>query len=83
MNETFCILIRVSLKFVPKGPIDIKAAMVQVMVWRRIGDTPLTEAMLTPPTDAYMQHWGGGVVKLTLSFQGKNIEMVGSNVMLW
>ena len=23
VNETFCILVKISLKFVPKGPIDI------------------------------------------------------------
>ena len=28
LNETFCILIEISLKFVPKGPIDIKPALV-------------------------------------------------------
>ena len=38
MDEKFCILIRIALKF-PKGPIDIKWALVQVMVWRRIGPT--------------------------------------------
>ena len=34
MNEKFCISIRVSLKFVPKGPTDNKSAMVQVMANR-------------------------------------------------
>ena len=34
MNETFCILIRISLKFVPKVRIDNKSALVQLMVWR-------------------------------------------------
>ena len=28
MNENFCILIPISLKFVPKGPIDNKSALV-------------------------------------------------------
>ena len=37
MNEKFCILIRISLKFVPKGLIDNKSALVQVMAWRRTG----------------------------------------------
>ena len=31
MDEKFCISIRISLKFVPKCPIDNKAALVQVM----------------------------------------------------
>ena len=38
MNEKFCISIRISLKFVPKGLIDIKSASVQVMAWRLTGD---------------------------------------------
>ena len=54
MNEKVCILIRISLKFVPKGPIDNKSMLVQVMAWRRIGDKPLSEPMLTQFTDAYM-----------------------------
>ena len=33
LNETFCILIGISLKFVHKGPIDIKWALVQAMAW--------------------------------------------------
>ena len=33
MNEKLRILIRVSLKFVPKGPINNKSALVQVMAW--------------------------------------------------
>ena len=53
LSEKFCILIRISLKFVPKSPIDNKQALVQVMAWRRIGDKPLSESILTPFTDAY------------------------------
>ena len=56
LNEKFCILIRISLKFLPKGPIDNKQALVQVMAWHWIGDNPLSEPMLTQFTDAYMQH---------------------------
>ena len=47
MNEKLRILIKVSLKFVPKGPIDNKSALVQVMAWRRRGDKPLPGPMLT------------------------------------
>ena len=35
-NENICILIRISLKFVPMGPIDNTWALVHVMGWRRI-----------------------------------------------
>ena len=34
-------------KFVPKYPIDNKSALVQVVAWRRTGDKPLPELMLT------------------------------------
>ena len=56
MNEKFCILIQISLKFVPKGPIDNKSALIQVMAWRRTGDKPLPEPMLNQFTDVYMQY---------------------------
>ena len=56
MNETFCISIRVSLKFVPHGLIDNKSALVQVMAWRRTGDKPLPEPVLTQFTDACIRH---------------------------
>ena len=56
--EKFCILIKISLKFVLKGPIDNNPALVQILAWRRIGDKPLFEPMLTQITDAYMRHLG-------------------------
>ena len=56
LNENDIIPIQISLKFLPRSPIDIKLALVQVMAWRRIGDKPLSEPMLTRFTDAYMRH---------------------------
>ena len=56
VNEKFCLLITISLKFVPKGPIDNNPALVEIMVWRRIGDKPLSEPMLIPITGVYMRH---------------------------
>ena len=58
LNENDRIMMRFSLKFVPRSPIDNKPALVQVMTWRRKGDKPLPESMLTQFTDAYMQHVG-------------------------
>ena len=55
LNENVRILIKISLKFVPKGPIDNKSALVREMAWRQVGDKPLSEAILTRFTDAYMQ----------------------------
>ena len=31
----------ISLKFIPKGPIDYKLALVQVVAWHRTGEKPL------------------------------------------
>ena len=56
MNEKFCLLVQISQKFVPNGPIDDNQALAQIMAWRRIGDKPLSEPMLTQFTDTYMRH---------------------------
>ena len=45
-NENWCILIKFSLKYVRKGPIDNNRALVQIMAWRRSGDKPLSESMM-------------------------------------
>ena len=55
LNENDVILIQISLKFVPRSPVDNKPALVQVMAWRQTGDKPLPELMMTKFTDAYMQ----------------------------
>ena len=47
MNDMFYVLIGISLKFVPNGPVDNKPALVEVMAWHRPGDKPLPESMLT------------------------------------
>ena len=46
LNENVLILIKISLKFIPKGPINNIPALVQIMAWRRPGDKPLSEAMM-------------------------------------
>ena len=46
LNESIWISIDISLKFVPKGPINNIPALVQIMAWRRLGDKPLSEPML-------------------------------------
>ena len=55
-NENVRIYIKISLNFVPKGSVNNIPAMVQIMAWRRIGDKPLSEPMLTRFTDAYVRH---------------------------
>ena len=46
LNENVIIVIKIALKFVPKGPINNIPALVQIMAWRRPGDKPLSEAMM-------------------------------------
>ena len=42
VNGNDRILIRISLKFVPRSPINNNPALVQVMAWHRTGDRPLS-----------------------------------------
>ena len=46
LNENVRIAIKISLKFVPKGPINKIPALFQIMAWRIPGDKPLSEAMV-------------------------------------
>ena len=45
-NENVSIFIKISLKFVPKGPINNILALVQIMVWHCPGEKPLSEPMM-------------------------------------
>ena len=56
LNENDRIPIQISLKLVPRTPIDNTPALVQVMAWRRTGDKPLHEPMMNQFIDAYMHH---------------------------
>ena len=40
------ILIKISMKFILKGPINNTPALVQLMAWRRPGDKPLSEPIM-------------------------------------
>ena len=46
LNENVWISINISLKYVPRGPINNIPTLVQVMAWRRPGDKPLSEPMM-------------------------------------
>ena len=46
LNENVWISIKISLIFVPMGPINNIPAMVEIMAWRRSGDKPLSAPML-------------------------------------
>ena len=46
LNENIWILLKISLKFIPKVLINDTTALVQIMAWRRPGDKPLSELMM-------------------------------------
>ena len=50
LNENAWILIKISMKFVPKGPINNIPALVKIMAWRHPGDKPLSEPMMVSLT---------------------------------
>ena len=55
-NEKVWIVIKISLKFVHKDPINNIPALIQIMAWHRPGDKPLSEMMMALVTDTYMCH---------------------------
>ena len=56
LNENDRTQIQISLKLVPKSPIDNKPALVQVMAWRRTGAKYSTEPLMIQFIDAYIGH---------------------------
>ena len=46
LNENVWISINISLKFVPKDPINNIPGLAQIMAWCRPGDKPLSEPMM-------------------------------------
>ena len=72
-NENVWISIKISLKFVPKGPINNIPALVQIMAWRRSGDKPLSDPMMVSlPT--HIIYASLGLNELTIScYHFKNI----------
>ena len=56
VKENISFSTTIPLNFVPKGQIDKKWPLVQVMAWRRSGDKPLSEPTMALFTDVYMRH---------------------------
>ena len=46
LNENVWISNKISLKFIPKSAINNNPALVQTVAWHRLGDKPLSEAMV-------------------------------------
>ena len=74
-NENVWISINISLKFVPRGPMNNIPTLLRVMAWRRPGDKPLSEPMmvrLTTHICVTRPQW----VKKWLSYSGHRVALV-------
>ena len=58
LNENVWISIKISLKFIPKGPVSKIPALVHIIAWHLPGDKPLSEPMIVWFTGTYMCHSG-------------------------
>ena len=56
LNENDRIPIQISLRFIPRSPIDNTLPLVHVMARRRTGDKPIPEPMLAQIPGEYMRH---------------------------
>ena len=56
VNGKVWIAIKISLILFPKGSINNKRTLTQIMTWCRTGDKPLSEPMVALFTDAYVRH---------------------------
>ena len=78
LNENVWILIRISLKFVCKGPVNNIPALVQIMARRRRGNKPLSEPMMVrlpmhicvtrPQWLKIIQHWKSKMSLLNVTY---------------
>ena len=85
LNENVWISIKISLNFVPQGPINNIPALVQIMAWRRPGDKPLSEPMVvslpthicvTRPQWVNARHRAGDHAVLTCGVNYKGIPII-------
>ena len=79
VNENVWIPIKISLKFVPHGPINNIPALVQIMAWRRPGDKPLSGPMMVKlPTHICVTRpqWVNGQTdtKIWLCYQNNKLK---------
>ena len=88
-NENVWIMIKITLKFVPKCPINNIPALIQTMAWHRPGDKPLSESMMVslpmhicitrPQWVENVSFWGQGVTQGHLSTHAPPIHYCWGN----
>ena len=97
LNENEWISLKISPKFVPKVRINNIPSLVQIMVWRRPGDKPLSEPMMvslptqicvnrpqwvnSSPRAAYMPQWT--VSSLVLVKACRLFDWTPENIFRW
>ena len=70
LNGNIRISINISLKFVPKVPVNNIPVLVQIMACRRPGDKPLSEPMMIRlPTHIYMTRFHGVNIRRVARFR--------------
>ena len=79
LNENVRISIKISLKFVPKGPINYNPALVQIMAWCRSGDKPLSEPMMVSLLTHICLTRPQWVKKKMQNFPKPDIKMTGKD----
>ena len=92
LSWKLCILIKISLPFVPQDLIGDTSAFVWAMVWRRTIDKPLAELMMTQFTEVYVSPvpirycgidmWCGHVRFERLSFERSSYWWPSANLAL-
>ena len=86
MDFLVWISIRISLKFVPKGPINNIPALVQIMAWRRSGDKPLYEPMMVSlPTHLCVTRpqWVNGMKILLWKINMNKIQILWCDIIFY
>ena len=79
LNENVWILSKISLKFVPKGPINTIQALVQIMAWCRSGNKPLSELTGAKPlSEPLMVSLLPHVCKISSILKGKLSDVPNS-----
>ena len=78
-----CYFDQISLKLDPKGPIDNKSALVQIMAWHQPGDKPLSEPMMVSLCLVYasfnsiaLGRWGDNFKSITFKLVIQKSSMV-------
>ena len=73
LNENVWILIKIPLKFVPKGLINNIPALVQIMAWRRPGAKPLSEPILVSLLTHICPTWSQWVKLISMMSYGVSL----------